>query len=192
METAAAYEEPRLTTYGFQTVSGLSLIQIDLTPEALPRLSACLLDPNRPAATFELALLQPGPPERLRLSLVCRPPGDARVKALVADMLPSAPGVRMQGQLPVEMICFQGPHFGDRSGIALAGLRALRRGNVPVVVAGCAGSVINLVLPTGQAGSALSLLKRSFQIPRRERPGRTAGPNDAQPAGGKGLAHPRL
>jgi aspartokinase len=66
---------------------------------------------------------------------------------------------------PVEMVSFHGPHFQDRYGLTQAASNSLESGNLPVLVMGCAGTSISLVVPQGCAKAAVRLLGKTFVVP---------------------------
>jgi aspartokinase len=68
----------------------------------------------------------------------------------------------------VELIYFQGPHFGDRYGIADAAFGALFAADVPVLAAACTAASIYIALPKDTAGRACKALSESFVVPGQE------------------------
>jgi aspartokinase len=68
--------------------------------------------------------------------------------------------------LPVEVVFFYGPHFGERYGIAEAALRALEGGGIHTTAAACSVSCVYLVLPEGQSEEAVRALSETFEVPR--------------------------
>ncbi|MCG8341288.1 MAG: hypothetical protein MI684_00400 [Chlorobiales bacterium] len=66
---------------------------------------------------------------------------------------------------PVDFIAFHGPHFGDRYRILDTALDCLEKAGLPLVLAGCTGASINLVLPQGQGRAAREALSRGFEAP---------------------------
>jgi len=66
---------------------------------------------------------------------------------------------------PVELIYFQGPHFGDRFGIADFTYRALKDDADDLLGAVFSCASIYLVLPEGAAGRAKERLTAAFHVP---------------------------
>ncbi len=52
----------------------------------------------------------------------------------------------------VELVSFQGPHFGDRYGIADAALNALAVQGVPLLALACTGASVYLITARGKSG----------------------------------------
>ncbi|MBN2034323.1 MAG: hypothetical protein JW836_13705 [Deltaproteobacteria bacterium] len=68
--------------------------------------------------------------------------------------------------IPVELVFFHGPHFGDRYGIAEAAFRALTDNGIKAFASACSGSCIYLVLAEGESEGAVQFLSGTFEIPR--------------------------
>lgn len=158
METIAVYWEPRIKTYGIAERTGLSMVSLllpvsDFDPEgcSLLRMAPedCLLAFARPAGGGDL---------RLHLLFTGRPARD-----LLEALGPAADTCRVD--IGVELVYFQGPHFGDRYGIADAALRALAAQKLQVLAVTCTGSSVYLVLPEQAAAAARKALAEAFLVP---------------------------
>jgi len=66
---------------------------------------------------------------------------------------------------PVELVYFQGPHYGDRYGIAGAAVSALAQHDVPLLAVVCTGASVYLIMPKGMASAALNALGNAFSTP---------------------------
>ena len=66
---------------------------------------------------------------------------------------------------PVELIYFQGPHYGDRYGIAHAAFGTLEAQNLKILAAGCTGASIYIIVPEKSAQTAVRCLSEAFEIP---------------------------
>jgi aspartokinase len=67
---------------------------------------------------------------------------------------------------PVDMVSFQGPHFGERFGILDAAFQALSSKRIKVIASVCSMSCVYLVLEKGQSGRAASALSEAFDVPK--------------------------
>ena len=65
----------------------------------------------------------------------------------------------------MELISFQGPHFGDRYGIADTAFKALDGQKVPVLITVFAGAAVYIVLPEKKLQDARPLLMEAFEVP---------------------------
>ena len=73
--------------------------------------------------------------------------------------------LRLRVDNPVELVYFQGPHYGDRYGIACAALSALAKHGVTVLAVVCAGASVYMITPKGMACTARNALIGAFSIP---------------------------
>jgi hypothetical protein len=161
METIAVYWEERVRTYGFNLLEGLTLSRFSLpggTPEPWDRLDGC---PAPPTNAFRLFWAQVELNGDIRLNLVseennCHDRSSGLDKAV--------------GQwatcerTAVDLVFFQGPHFGDRYGIIDFTFRALAA-EVQLLGTVCATATIYLVFPCGQGRAATDMLRRAFEVP---------------------------
>jgi len=67
---------------------------------------------------------------------------------------------------PAELVFFQGPHFGDRYGIAEVAVAALASGRVQMMAVVCSGACVYIVLPEGRSEEAVRVLAGTFDIPK--------------------------
>lgn len=162
METVAVYWEPQIKTYGIAEKTGLSLLtcQCSAGPVDLERLTP----PDGQTDDVLLAVAHPVPGGALRLQLVvagamsaCR---DGGAQTFLGRLVQ-----RAHVTAPVDLIYFQGPHYGDRFGIAEAAFDALLSASVPVLIASCCGASVHMVLTGGQAGAARAALSQAFVVP---------------------------
>jgi hypothetical protein len=160
METIAIYFEPVIKTYGILERTDLVLWSLTLRPALLARLA-----PSGPAEQaaqdLELVVACPLSDGRIRLHLVLNTA--SHVPPWV-DAIDKACDDR-QRVAPVAMVYFQGPHFGDRYGIAEAALTALVRHGIEILVVACAGASLHFVVPRDQAQTARQALSTAFVVP---------------------------
>ena len=74
----------------------------------------------------------------------------------------SAPGAVSEIETPVDLVYFQGPHFGDRYGIAAAAFGALETQGIQLLAAGCTGASIYIVVPDKRAQAVIRCLSEPF------------------------------
>ncbi len=75
----------------------------------------------------------------------------------------ACPGLRVDNL--VELVYFQGPHYGDRYGIAGAAVTALAEQDVPLLAIVCTGASVYLITPEGMACAARNALGKAFGTP---------------------------
>ncbi len=181
METFAVYWEPVIKTYGIAERTGLCLITLDLPSNRICDGGGWL---TRFASRFDGSLVlicsRPASPSGLRLHLLLdKTPEKADLEKvdaaekntrpdLPADMNPVAIDGAFSGfriDSPVELIYFQGPHYGDRYGIASAAMTALAEKKVPLLAVVCTGASVYLMTPKGMASAARNSLAEAFSTP---------------------------
>jgi len=164
METVAMYWEPQIKTYGFQVVKNLTLyrysIPVDL-PDPWERAIERLEEgQNR----FQLLCAQLGASSDLELLLLCEPEQGVSVARQIEAAIPAIAGNR-QVAAPVELLFFQGPHFGDRFGIADFTFKALKETADQLLAVAFACASVYLILPEGAADETKTRLTAAFRIP---------------------------
>ncbi len=164
METIAMYWEPQIKTYGFQVVKNLALykyrLPADLPAEWTRAIKRIEDRPNR----FHLLYAQLTESSELDLRLICEPEQGAPLARRIAAEIP-ATNDHPQLTAPLELIFFQGPHFGDRFGIADFTYKALKEKTEVLLAAVFACASIYLILPEGAANETRTRLAAAFQIP---------------------------
>lgn len=158
MEIVAVYREEPIKTYGVRAREGLALLALECPAARLEDLAAELA-----AFSDELGVELCAAPggEADAAWRVCLPLGRAQALGELAVRA----GGRCGPARPVSLIALQGPHFGDRWGIAGQALIALGEAGVaPCLVLG-ATHTLQLVVPGDDAERALMGLRRHFSSP---------------------------
>jgi aspartokinase len=171
METIAFYREAVIKTYGLVERTDLCLVTMELPSDRMEAWGTVLADLTaRLDVSLLLLLARPLPANGLRLLLLLdhSPSGSGRREAEQPffDEF-QAPWRVDQG---VELVYFQGPHYGDRYGIASAALDALAVRDVPVLAMACTGASVYLITPQGKARPAQEALGQAFMTPETENP----------------------
>ena len=165
METIAVYWEPKPKTYGFKEVIDLSLLNIEIRPGKMHQWGLWLMELADLNIGFHLILAKYSTRQKFRLYIL--------LEKFVADKVLSHIDKRIDPESekyfhltsPVELISFQGPHFGDRYGIADSAFKALDGQGVPVLITVCSGAAVYIVLPENKLHEARSLLLEAFVVP---------------------------
>ena len=162
METIAVYWEQRIKNYGFQSITGLSLLDLSFPVERMDRWGLALKELNRESDRFYFVLSQTTDRDVLRMLILVEGKTLDNILAEADRLTNGHPRPFIQTSTPVEAVHFQGPHFGDRYGVADAAFQALAEAAVPILAAGCAGSSVYLVLPDGRGREAIAALSQNF------------------------------
>jgi len=159
------YWEPRIKTYGFQVVKKLALYRYRIPVNRSNHWERALECIENGPHRFHLICGQLNESLDLSLLLLCGPDrGRSSSRPIEAD-IPEVDGCRSQEITPVELIFFQGPHFGDRFGVADFTYRALKDHANDLLAAVFSCASIYLVLPEGAADGALDQLNAAFNVP---------------------------
>ena len=69
------------------------------------------------------------------------------------------------GVFPVAVFAMNGPHFGDRYGIASELLTTLRDRGIDILGLSCTIASITGIVPSHQLESAIEAIEASFEVP---------------------------
>ena len=166
METIAIYREAIIKTYGFMERSGLGLVTVDLPSNRMEDWGTGLMDQiSRWGVSLVLLMARPssGGKSHLILLLDKVPPEHLVKDTQQVFFNEYHPLWRVYPA--VDLVYFQGPHYGDRYGIAGAALNALSGRGVPVLGVSCTGASVYLITPQGKAGAAREALNLAFTDP---------------------------
>jgi aspartokinase len=164
METKAAYWEPRIKTYGFQRMTGLSLVQITVGSAGIEALGQVFCRLAEAEVGFHLVFSRPSF-QGLEVSLLVTTQWAKVIEEHMKELMENA-NTLTQRTSASEMVFFQGPHFGDRYGILDAAVRGLVARGIGMKATVCSGSCIYMVLPEGKSEEAVLALSEIFEIPR--------------------------
>jgi hypothetical protein len=165
LETIAVYWESKIRTYGFNFLEKLTLCQMTLPTENLGVFGKALQIQGGDDAAFRLVWAQTENADQIRFFLLCNDNHWNRLRPLIDQFERIGSGMAPMVQNVVDAICFQGPHFGDRSGIMDFTYQALANGRVPLQASTCSVATIYLVLPAGWGRRAQGILTEAFEIP---------------------------
>lgn len=166
VETIAVYWEPKVKTYGFQASTGLSLVDIHVSPDQLVEWGEHFRALENASVGFVLVLIQQAVGEGFHLYLLMKGREYEHLLERCKTFLTEGQGGSIRIVSPVEMIHFQGPHFGDRYGIVDTAFNALNKAAITILAAACTGASVYLVLPEQKSEPAKSVLEETFEIPK--------------------------
>ena len=164
METIAIYWEPRIKTYGFKQRVGLTMVSL-LLPTGSSHADADRFETTTVAAgDLVLTFAVPTAQGELRLNFLLDEAASGQLTAILSSVCNSG-SCDLRVETGVELIYFNGPHFGDRYGIADAALQALRRAEVRPLGVVCASASVYIVLPGQTAETVCKYLTETFDGP---------------------------
>lgn len=161
MDTVAVYLEKPVRTYGVKAQEGLELLRLTCHPARLAALAKSL---SRIQPSLEMvACVALWAQSKLSLA-VCLPRRHSSRLATLAHEASS----QVESPRAVNLIGLQGPHFGDRWGIAQQALAALEGADVqPRLVLG-ATHTLQLLVDPRDAPRALEGLRTRFWYPEAD------------------------
>jgi len=164
METVAMYWEPQIKTYGFHVIKNLTLYKYSI-PVNLPLPWERVIERLEEGQNrFQMLCAQLRALSDLELLLLCEPDQGVSLARHIEAEIPTLAESR-QVTTPVELLFFQGPHFGDRFGIADFTFKALKEKADQLLAVVCACASVYLILPEGTADETKTLLTDAFRIP---------------------------
>ncbi len=166
METVAMYWEPQIKTYGFQVVKNLSLYKYVVPADLAVQWDLAVERTGAGPDRFHLLSAQLSKTSNIELLVLCEPEQGASPGRRAKSTIPEATGCRCRVITPVELLFFQGPHFGDRFGIADFTYQALKEQADLLIAAVFSCASIYLILPEGAADETKTRLAAAFRIPR--------------------------
>ncbi|MBW2065103.1 MAG: hypothetical protein JRJ03_09235 [Deltaproteobacteria bacterium] len=172
LQTIATYREGRVKTYGFQVAGDLALFEVRLPARLIAPFAEKIYGLAEFHPVFYLVaayisfdglctayILIPAKEEKDFLKRVASSGEFEESKTILVTS-------------PVDLIYFQGPHYGDRYGIAETALNTLAQASIPVLMTACSQSCIYLVLAEGGGPKARKSLAKVFEVPHRRPPSR--------------------
>lgn len=114
---------------------------------------------------FILILAKYSNHKELRLYVLLEKPLADNVLSYIGKRMSLVPEKDFTLTSPVELISFQGPHFGDRYGIADSAFKALDSQGIPILLAACSGAAVYIVLPEKNMHKAKASLTKVFTVP---------------------------
>ena len=167
-ETAATYVESKIKTYGIVTRSDLTLIRLACKTGALAACGRKIQSLETLGLRCAYASAYLAENERIHLFLAIDA-ADSEVAdrrdQLISSVFSNEKAGFFDLYSPVAAIHLQGPHFGDRYGIADQAFTPLVKASIPILQAGCVGASILMVLPQQMVQKAKTVLSEVFESP---------------------------
>lgn len=166
METIAVYWEPVIRVYGFDIIQESGMIELDFPTEHAAHFTTAIDAMGNDRVKFIVVLLQQLSEKTTRITILLK---QEFVTELV-DTLKNTPHLpdmfTVNLKQGVDVLFYHGPHFQDRYGIAHATFEALDQSKINLLMTGCTGTSIYLIVEAGQADLAKQMLSESFVVPK--------------------------
>jgi aspartokinase len=164
VETIAVYREERVKVYGITRRDGLCLAIFRYPVQNLRGWGQRLAALQATIGRFELVTGQSEAADLFQLQLVLPETAQNGLTAAAASW-PRETGTEWRSLLKVTMFYLHGPHFQDRYGIADIAVNALVDAGLQLLLSGCAGTSMYLVVPATQGDKGMEILRQTFLIP---------------------------
>lgn len=163
VETVAVYWEPRIRIYGMDIQHGLSLLQVECDPEAFTHDQWLQLGAQQ--EKFRLLVTQAGQEQKRRCMFLIQQDYHSAIRAAITGLQGKNFRSRLIAEEQADMVSFHGPHFHDRYGIAELTYSSLHTSGCRLLVSGCTGTSVNVVVAGGQAEAAAECLRQVCIVP---------------------------
>ncbi|MFC1580212.1 hypothetical protein ACFL4N_04805 [Thermodesulfobacteriota bacterium] len=167
MQTVAVYSEPRIKTYGFHLVTDLFFIELLCSPESLNALGQRIEALGDWDMGFHLVFGQIA--EEYAFSLFILTQSSDRMEDQIGRLINGLSDRPSDPMSVVDVVFFQGPHFGDRYGIAHAAFQAMEARSLPLLASVCSGACLYLVFSRGKGAEAEGVLRSAFEVPQKNK-----------------------
>jgi len=162
-EVVASYQEKQPKVYALEWQDGQELLRIRLNWRDLEVVGNALRNFSGQDRVFSFLVSNPSNETRTANLFFCLPEsGSQESTDMIRGLLPES---LMDSISPVAVFSMNGPHFGDRYGIASELLTAFDNARVDLLALSCSIHSINGVVPTDQSDSAIHAIQGCFEVP---------------------------
>ncbi|SPD75463.1 conserved hypothetical protein [uncultured Desulfobacterium sp.] len=161
-EVVASYQEKRPKVYSLEWLTGQNLFLFEMSNSNLSSVGNLLVDFSIQGYQLPFLTSTPASGKQCMDLFICIPNQDERTSP---DLTNTSCGTAPKKISPVAVFSMNGPHFGDRYGIASELLTAINRAGVQLLALGCAIASINGVVPADQIELTTDVIKQCFDVP---------------------------
>ena len=162
-EVVASYQEQKPKVYGLECYEGQEMIHITLNNSKVVHLEPAFKAFAR--LGLSLTFLATGPEQGNENTgfTFCLPRSEKEVHTrMVKDLAPES---TVKCLSPVSVFSMNGPHFGDRFGIASELLTALQKNDIELLGLSCTIASVTGVVRSHQIDSAILAIQGCFDVP---------------------------
>ncbi|MGD9211232.1 MAG: hypothetical protein PVI90_10670 [Desulfobacteraceae bacterium] len=168
METIAVYSESKIRTYGFNFKKNLILCELMIQIESLEFFGKELQALAASFKHFHLVWACTGEPGKIKFFILCDQEYRENIECFFNYQKLSKIIQNVRYETSMDLIYFQGPHFGDRHGIADFTLNALIRHELLPKAMTCSGAAVYLVFSNSSGKKAKDILSSTFEVPQKK------------------------
>jgi aspartokinase len=162
-EVVASYQEKQPKIYALEWQDGQELFRVNLNRRDLGVMGNTLRAFSGKDRGFSFLVSNPTNKKNAANLLFCLPEsGQENSTDMIRDLLSEA---LMESISPVAVFSMNGPHFGDRYGIASELLTAFDKAGVDLLALSCSIHSITGVVPANQGDSTIRSIQACFEVP---------------------------
>jgi aspartokinase len=162
-EVVASYQEKKPKVYALEWQDGQDLLRASMETQDLGVMGTALKGLSQLKFSLTFLIMTPSQAKRETNLFFCIPKSD---KGSYSDMIKGlSPGIITSRASPVALFSMNGPHFGDRYGIASELFFALKRAQVELLALSCSIASIAGVVPAEHVHSAIHAIQACFDVP---------------------------
>lgn len=161
-EVVASYQEKRPKVYGLECQGGQELLRLKLNRGNLAQFGMAFKEFARMGLHLTFLSTSPGHEEASETLVFCLPGSEIRSNTEIISKI--VPQGDLESRSPVSAFSMNGPHFGDRYGIASELLHALNESGIDLLALGCTIASIIGVVPSHQIEPAIQAIQGCFEV----------------------------
>lgn len=162
-EVVASYQEKKPKVYGLQWGDGEVLFRVTLSRHNLCDAETAFRELSRQGISLTFFITSPTREKGATMLSLALPRSKRQCYEKIIERLPSAPAT--QKARPVAHFAMNGPHFGDRYGIASELFAALDSAHIDLLGLSCSIASITGIVPAEQIHDAIQAVQGCFEVP---------------------------
>jgi aspartokinase len=170
-EVVASYQEKKPKVYVLQWQEGLELLHLRLERDKKGAIRSLFTRLNKLGIPLSFLITSPSNDLTQTSLLLCLPEEKNKVYASILDNLPGE--ILSARHSPVSYFSMNGPHFGDRYGIACELLEAFSGAGIDPIGLSCSVASISGIVSSNQLRQCLEVIQDCFEVPSLMRIGNT-------------------
>jgi aspartokinase len=162
-EVVASYQEQRPKVYGLEVHENQAFIRVKYIKGHLSQLGPLFKEFARLGLNLTFIATCPGEREEKGLLAFCVPAPESESGTHIIGKI--VPGLDVDSVSPVSVFSMNGPHFGDRYGIAKELLTAFMQENIDFLGLSCTIASITGIVSSHHLESATNAIQTCFEVP---------------------------
>lgn len=162
-EVVASYQEKRPKVYGLEYHEEQEFIRLGVNSDFTEKLGKAFMEYARLDLNLTFLSITPQDENNGGLTAFCFPCHESPSSTEILEK--SGLEVDISINSPVTVFSMNGPHFGDRYGIASELMESLQKGKVDVLGLSCTIASITGVVPSNDFEKALDCIQSRFDVP---------------------------